>query len=299
MRERIPIRILLALIVLMGCSRDFDTSVSAESLSQADSLWLNDIDADGHADSLHKYLIQPCDAHVLTCLEEAKGEKSILAGHWNLESDSGRSVFDQSIYENNGTIYNGTWTEGVHGTGIQFDTLGGYVLIESPDFLSIGSKSWTLSAWVKTAYISTDYMDVISRNECGATECNPEHSALYALSIYGQNVVFRLRSNNTNALNLKSSTTNIADNGWHHIVGVLDRKAGKMLLYIDGVLSGSLSAAPLDDIDDNSSPLAIGCMFGREWISPRYYYKGALDELRIYNRALREEEIAALYRGGS
>ena len=284
-------------LIFWGCSREFDTSVSAGSLSGEDRLWLNDSDDDGEPDSLQKYLIGDCEAHVLTCLEKAKKEKSALAGYWDFESGSGLSAIDQSIYGNNGTIYNADWTNGVEGSGLLFDGAGSYILAEDPEFLSFGNNSRTLSAWVKTITVSSDYMDVVSRNECGFTDCNPEHSALYALSVYGENAVFRLRSNNTNALNLRDTVTNIADDDWHHIAGVLDRRTDEMILYVDGVRFGSLSTAPLDAIDDDTSPLSIGCMYGQGWTMPRYFFEGTIDEVRIYNRALSDSEIKELWGG--
>ncbi len=75
---------------------------------------------------------------------------------------------------------------------------------------------------------------------------------------------------------------------WHHIV--LVRANSRYSLYINGTLRDSRTSASRLDITTNA-PLKIG-----ETVCPlERAYSGDLDEFRLYNRPLRQEDIDALY----
>jgi hypothetical protein len=77
--------------------------------------------------------------------------------------------------------------------------------------------------------------------------------------------------------------------GWHHLVAM--RKGSQLFLYLDGkevaASDGRLMASAIKL--DNTSPLLIG--FG-----PNDYLRGSLRDVRLYQRALEEEEVAVLAR---
>lgn len=74
---------------------------------------------------------------------------------------------------------------------------------------------------------------------------------------------------------------------WYHVVGVLDRGAGRGRVYVNGVegAEGALGPNPLS----NDAITRIGC---RQDTSDSAF-DGAIDDVRIFNRALSEEEIVA------
>ena len=75
--------------------------------------------------------------------------------------------------------------------------------------------------------------------------------------------------------------------GWRHLAAV--REDGKLKLYVDGKLVATSTPFDSGDYDiSNDSPLRIG--FGAH-----DYFNGSMSELRIYNRALTEAEVRALY----
>ena len=74
---------------------------------------------------------------------------------------------------------------------------------------------------------------------------------------------------------------------WVHVTSVWDGAVASM--YIDGVFV-SEAALPTPGFDDN--PISVGFDFNAG--APGQYYAGALDELRIYDRALSEQEIAVI-----
>src|SRR5439155_2091316 len=75
---------------------------------------------------------------------------------------------------------------------------------------------------------------------------------------------------------------------WHHYALVYDGSA--VALYWDGIQIGS-SQPQSGNLDSGTTPPTIG------WGSfvPAYYHlNGAIDEVRVYSRALTAAEIAAL-----
>lgn len=80
------------------------------------------------------------------------------------------------------------------------------------------------------------------------------------------------------------------DNLWHHIAVTYSRASGgQITLYKDGVKSGSCTNSATWNFNNQSVRLgASPAIFWEEW-------KGALNDVRIYNRALLAEEITNLY----
>lgn len=82
-------------------------------------------------------------------------------------------------------------------------------------------------------------------------------------------------------------TTNIVRGFWYHVTSVYD--GNRLILYVNGHEEQSLY---IDEVPtNNSSPLFIGRMNSS---SLPFYVNGSIDDVRIYNRALDEEEVKAL-----
>lgn len=82
------------------------------------------------------------------------------------------------------------------------------------------------------------------------------------------------------------------DNEWHHLVFM--SKDGEVICYTDG--SNKVNKPNVTTCDTrNNAPLLIGIRH-RDGRLKNNAFKGAVDDLRIYNRALSEEEIQQLYK---
>jgi hypothetical protein len=84
--------------------------------------------------------------------------------------------------------------------------------------------------------------------------------------------------------NLQTPGT-INDGSWHLVVGVYDDV--NQYLYVDSVLEAS---QPMSHDTPNDLDVSIGR--SREYCD---YFNGAIDDVRIYNRALTEAEVQELY----
>ena len=85
-------------------------------------------------------------------------------------------------------------------------------------------------------------------------------------------------------------TTSVRDGTWHHVVGGYD--GSRMFLYVDGRLEVSVPAS--GPVPRNEQPVWIGGNAdkpGREW-------KGAIDEVALFDHALTARQVAYFYRLG-
>jgi cysteine-rich repeat protein len=88
---------------------------------------------------------------------------------------------------------------------------------------------------------------------------------------------------------------NFSADTWQHVV-LLRKVNGNMEVYINGVLSG-FGESTTADLGVTDLSLTIG-MDARNSGLARYdnnYFKGMIDEVRVYNKELSQEEITALY----
>src|SRR5262249_22777727 len=79
---------------------------------------------------------------------------------------------------------------------------------------------------------------------------------------------------------------------WLYFTAVIDRRAHRMQLYINGTLEQEV-ADDYSSFTTSSSPLLIG--WTEEVESDYGKFLGAMDNLRIYRRALTPTQIQALY----
>ncbi|MDD3546157.1 MAG: InlB B-repeat-containing protein [Kiritimatiellae bacterium] len=85
---------------------------------------------------------------------------------------------------------------------------------------------------------------------------------------------------------------NFQDNTWHHLVVV--RNSNIATMWIDGTQKNVISNAI--SITSNTQPLYIGYSPSTDPLQRRYW-PGNIDEFRIYNRALTQNEIISLNNG--
>jgi hypothetical protein len=188
-----------------------------------------------------------------------------------------KTAFDLSPYRNNGTIYGAVWVHGKFGQALSFDGVDDYV--EVPIF-SLTDK-FTIEAWAYRidGQPSGDYAGIIS-NLNGKNNYN-------RLLIRNTTVLFQLSIGGTIYNHSKTDLPPLS-NAWHHYVATYDGSTVK--LFVDGSLV--YSGTQTGNLDSGSVKPTIG------WgsVLPAYYhFKGLIDEVRIYNRALSKEEIKEHY----
>ncbi|NQV31712.1 MAG: LamG domain-containing protein, partial [Phycisphaeraceae bacterium] len=213
----------------------------------------------------------------------AGGDKSLVA-HWKFDETEGLAAADSSGYGNDGTLVGmeGTeWTTGTSGGALEFSGAGQYVEFGNDTSLEI-SSSVTISAWVRmNAGNDGAYMGIGGKLARGPY-------AGFSLVRFSSGV-FRLWADggaNELAGFEADSDLSYTDTEWHHVAGVVD--AGTSMLYVDGVKQTMTSEV---NLTVTNVPAHIGRQYND--LDDRYW-TGLIDDVRIYYRALSEQEISGL-----
>jgi prepilin-type N-terminal cleavage/methylation domain-containing protein len=207
-----------------------------------------------------------------------------LVGYWPFDEGSGTIAKDYSGNNNNGTLCNGgtcpaqgpTWTTGKVGSALNFDGADDYVTIPDSPSINLGTGDFTLVAWIKAATTQTTYPQILSKR--GTTA----NGFLFGLWSNG-NLFMQIAGANYPI----ATDPNLRDNNWHYVVAV--RRGSTVTYYIDGANKGSFTSTA-----SMSSTHAL--WIGRDEPAAGFTpFNGLIDEIHIYNRALSDSEIKALY----
>jgi PKD repeat protein len=157
-----------------------------------------------------------------------------------------------------------------------------------------GNNERTVTAWFKTTPIGT-------RKTIVSWGFNQEGKMWNVMIDQGK---IRIEGG---ACNLQTKKSGLDDNEWHHVAVIYHPSFGSKMkdlkIYIDGVLdeneedSGASFRSELVDIDtDNSlNDLRIG---STEY-NGNYFWRGQIDDVQIYNKALETSEILSIYSIGT
>jgi len=83
----------------------------------------------------------------------------------------------------------------------------------------------------------------------------------------------------------------VSANEWHHFVGIFNDP--DMTIYVDGQNKGTSTF--IGNILSSGGWENGGIRIGVYYLSDGWYFKGGLDDIRIYSRVLNETEILELY----
>jgi len=210
-----------------------------------------------------------------------------LVADLKLNENTGTIATDNSGNVNTGTLTNSpTWTTGKIGSALNFTD--SYVNIPSSTSLNTITGAITLSSWIK-ASANTANSTIIERWLYG-TGVNQRSFILYVGS--NGTISFGLSNDGTSA-NAKwlTTTATITRDVWTYVTATFDGTT--MKIYLNGALSTSV-AAGFSTIFVPTGNVHIGKWqtTATTWTLP---FIGAIDEAKVYNKALSLSEIQALY----
>lgn len=208
-----------------------------------------------------------------------------LRAQWLLDEGAGTTAADATGNGNVATLVNGpVWTSGVRGYALAFDGSNDYIAIPP---LDITGAAMTIAGWVRFSSFPANVDQRIVSKANGSAESS-HWWMLGQINSGGQRLRFRLKTGSTTTT-LVASSGNLAANTWYHVAAVYDGSA--MRLYLNGTQVGSV--AKTGTIATSSS---VTANIGRN--PDAYgYLSGALDDVRIYQRALSASEIATVMSG--
>ena len=227
------------------------------------------------------------------------GSTEALVGHWKLDETSGTVAADSSTYSNDGTV-NGTatWTSAVHDNGLEVDYTDGddYVEIPTPSTVlqDVTVNSYTVAAWFKPGSVPPG----TGADNDAAYGIVIRQNLTTGISYWKGNFLFAHWIDDGSGPSygggaLWNETTKPGK--FYHVAGVMDRGAGTLKLYVNGILRATTNFTPgTAGYGHSTYPwlLGISSPGASSWKQPA---DGVIDDARIYNKALTATEIAELY----
>lgn len=181
---------------------------------------------------------------------------------------------DESSNANNGTVYGASLTTdrfGNSNNAYYFDGIDDYINVQNSASLNFTGDG-TISLWVKN-----------NQDGPGALIWKRIYSGSIGWTIYYGFSDTVITNTNGNARYVRNETIL---GKWQNIV--LTSNQGVMKLYIDGVLTDS-KINTSGGFESANTPLLIGTDENNN------FYKGIIDDIKIFDCALTEAEITSLY----
>jgi peptidoglycan hydrolase-like protein with peptidoglycan-binding domain len=204
---------------------------------------------------------------------------SELIGHWKFDETSGGAVDSTgnhaTLTNNNGVTY----STGQYGNAAYFNGTNQYFSGIGPN---LASQSFTFSAWL---WRDSDAVNERIYFSLGDTNSGQNHNLHLRVGDDG----FMRFGFLSNDLDAPSGT--FAEGQWNHVVLTYDAGTNVRKIYLNGGAAKASDTSGSDFLGDTL--LNIG-----RWSNGAQYWDGRIDDLKIYNRALTQNEITDIAEGG-
>jgi hypothetical protein len=233
---------------------------------------------------------------------EAAWPPPALVGYWKFDEDSGDIAYDSSDYGNDGLISGATWVEGKCGSGLYFDGAADdnldYVLIPDQGPMSIDTNTFTISFWVK--------LFDLDRHHSLLDKRHGYHLHNYWFAFYdsgtppsGDTGDYLIAGINDGTISTSAydegpyarvdDPPRMEPNVFYFVTATYNQSSGDFILYLDGNVIGMKNLKLSNPIiGDGDLYFGAHPVHGVE-----YATDGIIDEVRIYNYVLTQEQIRA------
>ena len=233
-------------------------------------------------------VVVPAAAQSYTATYDVAQAPTGLVGAWSFNEGTGTTSADASGNNNVATLLNGlAWGAGKYGSGLSFDGTNDYLSVPNSSSLDISGSKLTLSMWLNPSTTSTGDQVVVGKH-WNTTMTSPYYQYGLELQNGGTRPVFFVGT--SSGLVGVAMTSSLTKGQWSHLAVVFNGSTVDFL--VNGVLvsTGNLNAT----ITARGNSLRVGAD-----ASGAQFYKGLLDDLRIYNRVLSAAEVQAAMNTGS
>ena len=204
-----------------------------------------------------------------------------LTAYWRLDGDA-----VDTYAAKNGTVTGATATTGKVGQGYLFNgTSSDYITMPDNSFTTGTTDSFTFNAWINMTNLPT------AGNRFALFGWNPDAAPGWLeLGVYDSGAsYFTLNDSKT----VNSSTVTMTSGTWYMLTAVYDNASSVATFYINGVSQGTATSAT------NHSDINSWLLGRRQYSTGSLYFKGKIDEVGIWARAITQVEVTQLYNGGS
>ena len=229
-------------------------------------------------------VVTPSDLTCLGCVDPPSG----LVGWWPLDEKYLGYAATPLNWDTWGWhVGNPVPMQGRVLNGLQLDGIDDYVEVDDWFELDFGVGDFSFDAWVRfTASDSGGVRTLVDKRQT-----SPYRG--YSFFLYYGKPGVQL-ADGVGYGNFIASSAVPADNNWHFVAVSVSRSQGASF-YIDGILvNPPISVASRPGSLDNASNLRIGTHSFDLYTS----FKGGIDEVELFNRALTAQEVQSIYNAG-
>lgn len=202
-----------------------------------------------------------------------------LIGHWKLDDSNGINATDSSGNQLDGTLTGGINFSNNSGNGAVQQALylsGDDDFISLPDIDNSIGNQFTITAWINPERTDGDYQGIAGTSTAGG----------FMTFVHRGSLAFALSTDEGRKLVRHGSLT---ANRWQHIAVSYD--GGTMKWFINGEEVGSEAHS------GNISGRNLGNIGWSGW--GQEYFEGGIDDVRLLDSALSEQEVAGMFQAGN
>jgi len=211
----------------------------------------------------------------------AKEDLSLVA-FWRFDEGEGDILADSSGYGNHARLVGGRWVKGVSGYAVSLDGRQDFIRVCGDSSLTLADEI-TLEGWIRSrGKTKPDPHQYVAESMAG------RYNHGWVLNLTPDMRLVAYAANGKQVWQLASKAP-LKEDEWYHFAFTFKSNEA-MCLFVNGELNGK--RADVGEFPGNRAP-NIGC-----WRpSPAYFhgFNGAMDELRLYDRALTASEVSEHY----
>jgi hypothetical protein len=233
--------------------------------------------------------------------------------HYKINECQGETVYDSSENLNHGTLVigaSGTNTdigtcegsssdsrfngaEGKFGAALNLDGTNDYVTIPDSDYNDFNTNSFTISYWEKTEIEAFGGVtDITKRTGNTGWTVGARNNGTT-----GRVQLFLGDGTDTESVWIDTNYDILEPNTWHHITAIVDRTNDVFKAYVDGIYVGEASISSFSGNVSNAANLNFGTFDDNGSYS--FMSSTTIDDVRLYNYALSEEQIKVIMNNDS
>jgi hypothetical protein len=202
----------------------------------------------------------------------------------------GASTANDIAGANNGALQNGVaFATGQVGQAFSFDGVDDFVSVANTASMDFGVSDFSIDLWFKLNALASD--QAFFHKSVG----NVPGDQTYLLEFDTPNSLrFLVRGTSANQNDL-TVPTSLAAGRWYHLAAV--REGNTSSLYVNAALIGRQTAGA--SVDTGSGGTAAMGKLAPNGTGVNRFLRGYLDEVDLFNRALAQSEVQAIYNAGT
>jgi hypothetical protein len=218
-----------------------------------------------------------------------------LVAYYEMEGnakDSSGNGRDGTVCDGSAKLYiDGDYVEGPEGVAISFNGANQRVCVGNDSAFNLPG-SFSISMWAKIGARSEFMGNSIIGNKALNSQGWSVHQ--YAKSDKLSFTTMGVTSDMDGVKYRMPTASSIPLNEWHQIIMIFDSENGEKLIYLDGALDAAGKIAAGSSVSPSGYKTYIGARSNDGGTGGDRYFKGALDDIRIHNKALSLAEVLYL-----